>query len=455
MPESSSPYSSDTIAAIATPTGVGGIGIVRLSGAEVPKIAVRLLGLLPSPRVATYRLLRDAAGEPIDDGIALYFPAPHSFTGEAVLELQGHGGPVVLDLVLRATLAAGARLARPGEFSERAFLNDKLDLAQAEAVADLIESHSEQAARAALRSLQGAFSDRIESLGDALTHLRVFVEAALDFPEEEIDFLADERIGRQLIDLIDGVVAIQAQAQQGRLLRDGMSVVLAGRPNAGKSSLMNRLAGRDTAIVTAIPGTTRDVLREQISLDGLPLHLIDTAGLRDSDDPVEQEGVRRAWREIEHADRLLLLLDDSDPAAGPEQALMQRLPASLPITRIYNKIDLSGRAAALWESEGSSAVALSALTGDGVELLVRHLQASVGFDSSAGGAFSARRRHLEALSLAEQHLREAREQLERHAAGEIVAEELRSAHHALGEISGKMSSDELLGRIFSSFCIGK
>ncbi|HHJ16871.1 MAG TPA: tRNA uridine-5-carboxymethylaminomethyl(34) synthesis GTPase MnmE, partial [Gammaproteobacteria bacterium] len=335
--------SADTIAAVATPPGRGGVGIIRVSGPGVPGLAEQLLGALPAPRLAGLHRFCDSAGETIDAGLALYFPAPHSFTGEHVLELHGHGGPVVMDLLLARVLELGARQARPGEFSERAFLNDKLDLAQAEAIADLIDSSTVQAARAASRSLQGEFSARVQVLLDTLIELRTYVEAAIDFPDEEIDFLSDGEVQRRLERVVENLHQVQSQARQGCLLREGMSLVLAGRPNAGKSSLLNVLAGRDTAIVTPVAGTTRDVLREHIQIDGMPLHIIDTAGLRDSEDPVEKEGVRRAWAQIEQADRVLLVIDDQLGLSADDRAILERLPAQLPHTLVYAKIDLSQR----------------------------------------------------------------------------------------------------------------
>jgi len=446
---------SDTIAAIATPPGRGGVGIVRISGPQVIVIAQALLGKCPQPRRAELMRFHDAAGEMIDEGIALYFRAPHSFTGEDVLELQGHGGPVVMDLLLQAAIAAGARPARAGEFSQRAFLNDKLDLAQAEAIADLIDSSTAQAARSALRSLQGEFSRRVHALVEELIQLRMFVESAIDFPEEEIDFLSEGDVAGRVQQLQSQLRAVQASAQQGCLLREGMTVVLAGQPNAGKSSLLNALAGRDSAIVTEIPGTTRDILREQISIDGMPLHIIDTAGLRHSDDPVEQEGIRRAWNEIERADRVLLLLDVRAGLTDQDVAILDRLHTQLPVTRVYNKIDLIKHAPALEASEEQTSIYLSAKLGTGLDLLRHHLKVSMGYHSAGEGAFMARRRHLEALRLALQHLHAGAEQIETFHAGELLAEELRLAQQALGEITGEVSSDDLLGRIFSSFCIGK
>ncbi|HRF44235.1 MAG TPA: tRNA uridine-5-carboxymethylaminomethyl(34) synthesis GTPase MnmE [Candidatus Competibacteraceae bacterium] len=444
---------NDTISAISTPPGRGGIGIVRISGPLSAVITKAVCGMLPAPRQAVLRQFHADDGSIIDEGIALYFPAPHSFTGEDVLELHGHGGPVVMDLLLARVLDLGARLARPGEFSERAFLNDKLDLTQAEAIADLITSTTAEAARAAVRSLEGEFSRRINVLIEALIELRIYIEAAIDFPEEEIDFLADGFIAERLHALQEQLNALQRAAGQGRLLRDGMTVVIAGRPNAGKSSLLNYLAGREAAIVTDIPGTTRDVLREQIAIDGMPLHVIDTAGLRDSLDPVEQEGIRRAWMEIETADRILLLVDDRQGFTAEDQALRERLPAQTGVTVIYNKIDLTDREPVLEPVDWGHALWLSAKTGSGLELLREHLKACMGYHGGEG-ILMARRRHLEALEQTAAALAAADEQLV-DGAGELAAEELRYAQNALGEITGEFSSDDLLGRIFSSFCIGK
>ena len=446
--------SEETIAAVATPPGMGGVGIVRVSGPAVADIAVHLIGTLPQPRIARFSRFRDAQGEIIDEGIALFFPSPRSFTGEDILELQGHGGPVVMDMLLRRVLESGARLARPGEFSQRAFLNDKLDLAQAEAVADLIESGTAAAARLAVRSLEGAFSRRIQQLVDQLIQLRIYVEAAIDFPEEEIDFLSDGIVSADLRRIIDEVGRVEKSARVGRLLRDGLTLVIAGLPNAGKSSLLNALAGRDSAIVTEIPGTTRDLLRERIQIDGMPLHLVDTAGLRESSDRVEQEGIRRAREEIARADRILWIFDDQ---ADPDLDELDRtaLPADMPITLVRNKIDLSGRPAALREGPMGIEIALSARSGEGVELLREHLKESVGYHGSQEGEFIARRRHLEAIKLASEHLLTGQRALLEHRSGELLAEDLRLAQNALSEITGAFSSDDLLGRIFSSFCIGK
>jgi tRNA modification GTPase len=447
----------DTIAAIATPAGRGGIGVVRVSGPRAAELAAAVLGRVPAPRHAECRSFRAADGSALDTGLALFFPQPHSFTGEDVLELHGHGGPVVLDRLLQRLLALGARHARPGEFSERAFLNDKIDLAQAEAIADLIDSASEQAARAAVRSLAGEFSARVRALTEDVTELRVYIEAAIDFPEEEIDFLTDAEPARRCAALQSALAAVMDAARQGCLLREGIRVVIAGRPNAGKSSLLNRLAQRETAIVSEIPGTTRDVLREYIAIDGLPLHVIDTAGLRDSADPVECIGIGRAWSEIEAADRILLVTDGTQASAAADLALLQDRPALQDrITVVHNKIDLSGQIPALHEhADGRAEVWLSAATGAGIEHLRVHLKACIGYQSAGEGVFSARRRHLDALARAGRCLAEARHQLAEARAGELAAEELRQAQQALGEITGEVTSDELLGRIFASFCIGK
>jgi len=446
---------TDTIAAIATPAGHGGVGIVRLSGADTPAIAQQLLGRLPRPRRAEIQRFTEADGTLIDEGLVLYFQAPASFTGEHVLELHGHGGPVVMDSLLRRVLSLGARPARPGEFSERAFLNNKLDLAQAEAIADLIESATTAAARAAAQSLQGEFSSRVHALVDQVTRLRMYVEAAIDFPEEEIDFLSDDTITQLLAALRADFDDMRARAQQGQLLRDGMTLVIAGRPNAGKSSLLNALSGRDAAIVTEIPGTTRDVLREHIQIDGLPLHIIDTAGLHASDDPVEQAGMQRARLALEQADRVLLVIDDQSGFTRADAAILDELPAGVAHTLIFNKIDLSERAAGLSEENGQPSVAVSVHSAAGLDALRQHLKQSIGYSVNADGNFTARRRHVDALRRAYEHIEAGRRQLEQQRAGELLAEELRQAQQVLGEITGAVSSDELLGRIFSSFCIGK
>ena len=449
----------DTIAAQATASGRGGVGIVRVSGPDALRVAREVLKFEPSPRTAHYTPFYDADGQILDEGIALYFPNPNSFTGEDVLELQGHGGPVILDMLQKRIFALGVRQANPGEFSERAFLNDKLDLAQAEAIADLIDSSSEQAARSALRSLQGAFSRRVNGLVESLIELRIYVEAAIDFPEEEIDFLNDGKVTGELASIIQQLNDVIREAGQGAILRDGMTVVIAGRPNAGKSSLMNVLAGRETAIVTDIAGTTRDVLKEHINIDGMPLHVIDTAGLRKTDDRVEQIGVERAFQAIEDADRVLLMVDGSSTSAThahdiwPEFA--DRLPNRQKLTIIRNKIDLTGEQPGLKTVDDVPLVRICANDQQGVAALKNHLKACMGFEGAMASNFSARRRHLEALRQAGEFIDNGRQQLEAMGAGELLAEDLRLAQKALGEITGAFSSDDLLGRIFSSFCIGK
>jgi len=445
---------SETIAAVATAPGRGGVGIVRVSGPKSHDIAEKILEKPPNVRKADYLPFVDAEGEVIDTGIAIFFQNPNSFTGEDILELQAHGGPVVLDMLLKRVLELGARPARAGEFTEQAFLNDKMDLAQAEAVADLIEAESAEAAKAAVRSMQGEFSQNIHELVDKLIELRLYVEAALDFPEEEIDFLSDGKVEAKLATIEVALAEVFSSARQGCLLREGMTLVIAGRPNAGKSSLLNQLAGRESAIVTDIPGTTRDVLREHIQIDGLPLHVIDTAGLRESDDPVEQEGIRRAWNEIEQADRILLLVDDTHRESD-HLTIENQLPKHIGVTRIFNKIDISGRAAEVIEAAEETDIALSAKSGAGMELLKTHLKTCMGYEQSNEGRFMARRRHIEALENADQHLQTGRYNLIELQAGELLAEELRMAQEQLNEITGEFTSDDLLGRIFSSFCIGK
>ncbi|MED5491200.1 tRNA uridine-5-carboxymethylaminomethyl(34) synthesis GTPase MnmE [Halopseudomonas pachastrellae] len=455
----STPYHADTIAALATAPGQGGVGIIRVSGPAARSIAQQIARREPRPRYAHYGPFFSGE-QTLDEGITLFFPGPHSFTGEDVLELQGHGGPVVMDLLLKACLAAGARQARPGEFSERAFLNDKLDLAQAEAIADLIEASSEQAARNALNSLQGVFSQRVRALTESLIALRIYVEAAIDFPEEEIDFLADGHVLSQLQAVQGELTQVQRQAGQGALLRDGMNVVIAGRPNAGKSSLLNALAGRESAIVTDIAGTTRDILREHIHIDGMPLHIIDTAGLRDTDDQVEQIGVQRAMAAIGEADRILLMVDASQPEAKNPELLwpefLEQRPDPAKVTLIYNKVDVTGEPVAQdTAADGSVVLHLSARQGEGIDLLREHLKACMGFEQTGESLFSARRRHLEALEEAADYLQHGFDQLTLMGAGELLAEDLRMAQQALGKITGEFSADDLLGRIFSSFCIGK
>ena len=430
------------------------MGIVRVSGPESNEIAKRILGRLPEVRRAEYSGFKNDQDEIIDTGIALLFKKPNSFTGEDVLELQAHGGPVVLDMLMKRVLELGARAARAGEFSERAFLNDKIDLAQAEAIADLIEASSVDAVKAAQKSLQGEFSRHIHELVEKLIFLRLQVEAALDFPEEEIDFLADSRLEAQLAEIEVILDRVFSSATQGQILRDGMTVVIAGAPNAGKSSLLNRLAGQESAIVTDIPGTTRDVLREHIQIDGMPLHIIDTAGLRESEDPVEQEGIKRAWKEIEQADRILLVTD-STLSEVDHMDIEKRITHGTGITRIMNKIDVSGQQKSIIEHDDHCEIKVSAKTGDGIELLREHLKDCIGYKKSTEGQFMARRRHIEALQKAQKNLHLARVNLVELKAGELMAEELRLAQQQLSEITGEFTSDDLLGRIFTSFCIGK
>jgi tRNA modification GTPase len=419
-----------------------------------------LCGRALEPRHATLLTFRDAQNGIIDTGLALYFPAPHSYTGEDVLELQVHGGPVVLHLLLGRLLALGRaiglRAAEPGEFTQRAFLNGKLDLAQAEAIGDLIDAGSREAARAAMRSLRGEFSAMVHGLTEAVIDVRTYVEAAIDFPEEEIDFLADRQLHERFRTLTDHFEAIERSARQGALLRDGMTVVLAGRPNAGKSSLLNRLAGYDAAIVTPIPGTTRDIVRERIDIDGMPLHVLDTAGLRDGADEVEAEGIRRAHEQMRRADRVLFVIDLlNDPHAAAFTAERDRLPPDVPVTLVLNKSDRAAGIPLADTVAGPPRVAISALTGEGIERLRAHLKECVGFTSIDTGTVSARRRHLDALTRARGMVAEAERRLRERRSGELLAEDLRAAQQALSEITGEFTSEDLLGRIFGSFCIGK
>lgn len=444
----------DTITAQATPPGRGGVAIVRVSGPKVKQLMQAVLGREIPPRQASYLPFLDEAGDVIDEGIAVYFSAPNSFTGEDVLELQGHGGPVVVDLILQRLLSAGARLARPGEFSERAYHNDKLDLAQAEAIADLINASSRQAARSALRSLQGAFSSAIHAISEKLVYLRMYVEAAIDFTDEEIDFLSDKTLSDKMEEVRRDLHDTQQKARQGSFLREGITAVIVGEPNVGKSSLLNCLSGREAAIVTPIPGTTRDVLRESILIDGMPLYIVDTAGLRESDDIVEQEGIRRAYREIENADVVLYVVD----ASRPDLLLQEQLPslaANVPVIVIQNKIDLTSQSPARTEQAGRTLISLSARSGDGIELLTEAIKSLVGFHGEDEGLFLARRRHLDALARAQQRVDASHMQLSQYQSGELAAEELRLAHLALSEITGEFTADDLLSRIFSSFCVGK
>ena len=445
----------DTIVAAATPPGRGGIGIVRLSGSKTPEIAAVILGELPVARRATLARFADRNRETIDVGLALFFPAPHSYTGEHMLELQGHGGPLVIEALIVRIEELGARRALPGEFTQRAFLNDKLDLAQAEAICDLIDAGSSEAARAAMRSLQGEFSAMVHGLTEAVIELRTHVEAAIDFSDEDIDPLADRQMQERLNSVLQHFAAIEQSARQGRLLREGMTVVLAGAPNAGKSSLLNRLAGYDAAIVTPHPGTTRDVLREHIHIDGMPLHVLDTAGLRASDNAAEEEGIRRAHAEMSRADRVLFVIDAAEDAAADAYARARpQLPQGIPVTLVFNKSDLA-RGIPLDDTvSGPPRIALSALTGVGLEMLRAHLKACMGYRSVDSGTVSARQRHLDALTRARRHVEQACALAERHEA-ELVAQELRDSQQCLCEITGEFTAEDLLGRIFASFCVGK
>lgn len=449
---------ADTIAALATPPGRGGVGIIRVSGPQSGAIAEQVLGFTPQPRKAHYCPFR-RGNEVLDQGIALFFPGPNSFTGEDVLELQGHGGPILLDMILELVLSQGARTARPGEFSERAFLNDKIDLIQAEAIADLINADSRQAAKSAMASMNGLFSTEVDALVTQLIQLRMYVEAAIDFPEEEIDFLSDGHVLTELDGLLTQLNRVFTSASQGVILREGMTVVLAGRPNAGKSSLLNALCGTDRAIVTEIEGTTRDVLQEVFNLDGIPLHIVDTAGLRVSEDPVEQIGIARAREAIGKADQVLILMDSRDPEPESLENYWGSLAADMPlpsgVTVVHNKIDLSGQNAQLKEKQGVCNCWVSAKTGAGLDLLRQHLKQVVGFENRSEGVYMARRRHLAAIEEARSLLASAKEQLLENQAGELLAEDLSRAQLALEVITGRYTSDDLLGEIFSSFCIGK
>lgn len=442
-------YTTSTIAAIATPPGCGGVGVVRVSGPQSLNIAEKILGFKPKPRFAHFAPFLDKDETPIDAGIALYFRGPHSFTGEDVLELQAHGGPIVLQLLLKRVYACGAEAAQPGEFTQRAFLNDKIDLAQAEAISDLIHASSEQAARSAMRSLQGAFSEQCEHLQEKILSLRVYVEAAIDFPDEDVDFLSDGKVASELSEIIEQTNDLLSQAQQGVLLQQGMTVVIAGRPNAGKSSLLNLLAAQEVAIVTDIPGTTRDVLRQWVQIDGMPLHILDTAGLRESEDLVEQQGIARARKELEQADCVLWVLDPAHPFDVNE------LPAPEKTLIIRNKIDLTREQPGITVHEGLEAVSLSSKTGEGLDELKKILKRKMGYAQPLDDAMTARARHLDAIQRSLTSLKTGESQLKHAIAGEILAEELKLAHEALGEVVGATTADALLGEIFSSFCIGK
>lgn len=444
---------TDTIAAIATASGRGGIGIVRVSGARTPGIVKKLCNFLPSARVATRANIIDKNNRLIDSALVIFFPAPNSFTGESVLEIHGHGGAMVLDQLLSRVIESGARLAGPGEFTQRAFLNDKIDLAQAEAIADLIDASSHKAARAAARSLEGEFSVKVNALLDQLVELRMYVESAIDFPEEEIDFISEGQVGEKTQDLLNQVGLLIDSATQGKLLRDGMTIVIAGKPNAGKSSLLNALSGDETAIVTEIPGTTRDVLKETITIDGLPVNIVDTAGLRDSDDPVEREGVRRAINQIENADCILNVIDLTEQFHDSSEVITAA--KNISVINVFNKIDLIDTLPATDSDNQNQAVFLSAKTGEGLARLRDVLKNIVGYDSGSEGVFIARRRHLDALNRVQQNISSGLNAISQAQAAELLAEDLLHAQHALSEITGEFTSDDLLGKIFSSFCIGK
>lgn len=444
--------STDTIAAIATAPGSGGIGVVRVSGPASAAIAKGILGDCPPPRHAAYLGFKEADGSLIDRGIAIYYQNPNSYTGEDVLELQAHGGPALMQLLLQRCLALGARQAQPGEFTRRAYLNDKLDLAQAEAVADVINASTAEAARSAMRSLSGEFSNRIHTLLERLIDLRMYVEACLDFPEEEIDFITQGHVKEKLEDIHGELLKVFSEARQGNLLREGIQVVLIGQPNVGKSSLINQLAGEEVAIVTPIAGTTRDTIKSAIQINGVPLHVIDTAGLRETEDEVEKFGIARTWRALENANIALLLIDAAHGITEKEKSILKRLPAFLPKIHVHNKIDLSQEQPKLQEADGEVHIHLSAKTGTGVDLLRKELLRQAGYQSTSEGVFMARTRHLEALKQVNQHLEHASQMLGQ---SELLAEELRLAQEALNSITGEFTPDDLLGEIFSRFCIGK
>jgi len=443
---------SDTIAAIATASGASGIGVVRISGPNSTDIARQVLGHCPRPRNAAYLPFKQANGELIDHGIAIYFQAPHSYTGEDVLELQAHGGTAVMQLLLDRCVAAGARHAQPGEFTRRAYLNDKMDLAQAEAVADLINATSAEAAKSAARSLSGEFSNKIKLLLEKIVELRMYVEACLDFPEEEIDFITQGRVAEKVAENQVAVNAVLQQAKQGALLREGIHVVLIGRPNVGKSSLMNALSGEDVAIVTAIAGTTRDTIKTEIQINGVPMHIVDTAGLRDTHDEVEKIGIARTYRATETAHIALILVDVKHGIGEEEKIILQRLPQGITKIWVHNKIDLSKETPKIIQKDNENHLYLSAKTGQGVDLLRQHLLRVVGYQQSVEGAYMARSRHLQALMQVQEHLNEASAQIN---SPELVAEELRGAQEDLNSITGEFTPDDLLGEIFSKFCIGK
>ncbi len=442
----------DTIAAIATASGAGGIGVVRVSGPAVQLIAAQVLGSCPAPRHASYLDFKQANGDLIDRGIAIFYPNPHSYTGEDVLELQAHGGTALMQLLLARCIALGARQAEPGEFTRRAYLNDKIDLAQAEAVADVINAATIEAAKSAVRSLSGEFSQRINALLLKLIDLRMFVEACLDFPEEEIDFITQGRVAEKLASIITELNSVFYKAKQGSLLREGINVVLVGQPNVGKSSLMNQLAGEEIAIVTSIAGTTRDTIKNAIQINGVPLHVIDTAGLRETDDEVEKFGIARTWRAAESANIALLLVDAAHGITETEKSILARLPQEIRKIWVHNKIDVANELPLAKEINGAMHIYLSAKTGAGLELLKSHLLKLAGYENNSEGVFMARARHLEALLKVETHLSIAGQQIK---SAELLAEELRIAQAALGSITGEFTPDDLLGEIFSKFCIGK
>ncbi len=460
MKSSKLSFEIETIAAIATPPGRGGIGIIRLSGPNTQTIATGLFGRLPKPRYAEYVKFLAADGTSVDEGLAIYFPTPNSFTGEDVLELQGHGGPLILDCLLQRVLQLGARLAQPGEFSERAFLNGKLDLIQAEAIADLIDAESEQAARAAVRSLQGEFSKYIQDMVETLVTLRTYLEASIDFSDETIDFVKDTEVEKKINLILLKIREIQALARQGALLQEGIHIAIVGPPNAGKSSLLNKLTGQNSAIVTPMAGTTRDVIREKIYIDGLPIHIVDTAGLRNTEDEIEHEGIKRSLLEIKKADRVLCIVDSVNVSMNNLKALYQLdffnyFPLDKRVTVIRNKIDIQGENAHFCQEKDLDIISLSIKTGEGMSLLYDYLKTSVGYGAGLQGNFSARRRHLEALNKAEAALTDGLNKLTSYQFPELLAEDLSIAQNYLNEITGRFTTEDLLGKIFSSFCIGK
>ncbi len=449
-------HNDDTIVAIATPPGYGGVGVVRISGKLVPDLIKKILKKNLKPRYATYCEFKNQAGQVLDLGIALYFKAPHSFTGEDILELQGHGGAIVLDDIVKTVIDLGARLAKPGEFSERAFLNDKIDLTQAEAIADLINSASSQAARSAINSLQGQFSEYINILDQEIINLRLYVEAAIDFPDEEIDFLADELVLTKIENIKKQLQATINKASIGSVLNEGMKVVICGAPNAGKSSLLNVISGDQVAIVSNIPGTTRDIVQQIIQIDGMPVKILDTAGLRESQDEIEKEGMRRTKQALKNADQILFVCDDSIKHETLDNEIFTILDEyKNKVTIVKNKIDLSHQSPKLVQENNQTVIYLSAKQAQGIELLKTHLKATMGYQTAGEGTFIARRRHLLALEKASLHIDLALQQLQEYHAGELIAEELKLAHYALAEITGLFTTDDLLGKIFSSFCIGK